>query len=67
MHTLSKATKANIKEILEALQTLEELGGTLNLQEYVDTLSYLQMIIGTRKQMAIELLEDELNLTKEKQ
>jgi hypothetical protein len=67
MHTLSKATKANIKEILEALQTLEELGGTLNLQEYVDTLTYLQMIITTRKQMAIELLEDELNLTKEKQ
>jgi len=67
MQTLSKATKANIKEILEALQTLEELGGTLNLQEYVDTLSYLQMIIGTRKQMAIELLEDELNLIKEKQ
>lgn len=67
MQTLSKATKANIKEILEALQTLEELGGTLNLQEYVDTLSYLQMIIGTRKQMAIELLEDELNLTKEQQ
>jgi len=67
MQTLSKATKANIKEILEALQTLEELGGTLNLQEYVDTLSYLQMIIGTRKQMAIELLEDELNLTKENQ
>ena len=67
MQTLSKATKANIKEILEALQTLEELGGTLNLQEYVDTLSYLQMIIGTRKQMAIELLQDELNLTKEKQ
>lgn len=67
MQTLSKATKANLKEILEALQTLEELGGTLNLQEYVDTLSYLQMIIGTRKQMAIELLQDELNLTKEKQ
>ena len=67
MQTLSKATKANIKEILEALQTLEELGGTLNLQEYVDTLSYLQMIIGTRKQMAIELLEDELNLIKENQ
>lgn len=67
MQTLSKATKANIKEILEALQTLEELGGTLNLQEYVDTLSYIQMIIGTRKQMAIELLQDEINLTKEEQ
>lgn len=59
MPLLSKATKHNIKEILEALQTLEELGGTRDLKEYVDTLSYIQMVVETRKQMALDLLQEE--------
>ena len=59
MPLLSKATKHNIKEILEALQTLEELGGTRDLKEYVDTLSYIQMVVETRKQMALDLPQEE--------
>lgn len=53
------AHKKNLQFILDGLQELEELGGTYNLQDYIDTLSLIINICSKRRTIAMELLAEE--------
>jgi len=50
----------HITRIIQALNELEELGGSFNTQEYIETLSTIQKVVNTRKKMALEVLQDEI-------